>query len=84
MPKSARFRDVFESSPDEVGQSEYRAIAEAIADALGASDAAGEPDMDARLDDGALDHAIGCLNEFRDWSEKLLARAREGPGGRRG
>lgn len=75
MPETARLKDLFDQHPDHVGQSEYRAIVEAIADALEVSDAAGEPDMDAPLTDEDLAHAIGCLEEFRDWSNTLLAQA---------
>ena len=65
-----KWKDAFEH-PDLVGQSEYRALHDTVADAVLGYDS---PDPDSQLSDGDTEAIVSVLEEFRDWSLSLIEK----------
>lgn len=70
-----KWGDAFEN-PDNVGQSEYRALVELLADANEIDNVAGEVDPDTEITREQRDHMLCMLDESIDHAKAMKKRLR--------
>ena len=65
-----KWKDIF-YHPDQVGESEYRAIHECVASAIKETD---EPDPESELSIDDRENIKAILDSFHDWADALLKK----------